>query len=291
MPAEVRAKIDMTRIHFVNQLYGQEELARLQRIDARLMNTTMMVTLLGDAISDGLDTGQMVSGVGGQYNFVAMGHELAGGRSALMLRATRSPHGEPESNIVWNYGHTTIPRHLRDLVITEYGIADLRGQHDAEVIKRLLAIADSRFQPALLEQAKAHGKIEAGYAIPEAQLHNLPEAIDAWLCSAHVDGVLADFPFGSDFTEVELDIVRALMKLKHSTWSRACFATTTFRPRRSSACTSTKSTGSRTGCSASCSSAISEPEPGLEPGLDQTVICCIAASIATPCRTVYIKDA
>ena len=33
----------------------------------------------------------------------------------------------------------TIPRHLRDIVITEYGVADLRGQSDAEVVKRLLA--------------------------------------------------------------------------------------------------------------------------------------------------------
>ena len=33
----------------------------------------------------------------------------------------------PQSNIRWSYGHTTIPRHLRDMVVTEYGVADLRG--------------------------------------------------------------------------------------------------------------------------------------------------------------------
>ena len=39
----------------------------------------------------------------------------------------------------------------------------LRGQPDAEVIRRLLAVADSRFQPALVKEAKAHGKLESGY--------------------------------------------------------------------------------------------------------------------------------
>lgn len=54
-----------------------------------------------------------------------------------MLRATRVADDMVHSNIVRNYAHTTIPHHLRDLVVTEYGIADLRGQSDAEVAKRL----------------------------------------------------------------------------------------------------------------------------------------------------------
>jgi len=217
MPRERLAKINMTRIGFINQLYGQEEIARLQRRDARFMNTTMMVTLLGAAVSDSLASGQLVSGVGGQYNFVAMGHELAGARSILMLRATRTRHDKTVSNIVWNYAHTTIPRHLRDVVITEYGIADLRGQSDAEVIKRLLAIADSRFQGELLATAVENRKLAADYEIPAAQRHNLPETLEARLQPWRDQGLLPDFPFGTDFTEDELVIVRSLQKLKHST--------------------------------------------------------------------------
>ena len=217
MPRGLLAKINMTRIGFINQLYGQEEIARLQRRDARFMNTTMMVTLLGAAVSDSLASGQLVSGVGGQYNFVAMGHELAGARSVLMLRATRTRHDKTESNIVWNYAHTTIPRHLRDLVVTEYGMADLRGQSDAEVIKRLLAIADSRFQGELLAAAKKNHKLAADYEIPDAQRHNLPEVLEATLQPWRDKGLLPDFPFGTDFTDDELAIVRSLQRLKHST--------------------------------------------------------------------------
>ena len=88
----------------------------------------MMVTALGAAVSDGLEDGRVVSGVGGQYNFVDMSNTLDNARSALMFRAVRDDAGKAASNVRWNYGHTTIPRHLRDLYVNEYGIADLRGK-------------------------------------------------------------------------------------------------------------------------------------------------------------------
>jgi len=219
MPPEQKARISMTRIRFLNELLGHDEIAGLQRIHARFINTTMMVTLLGAAVSDALDTGQVVSGIGGQYNFVAMGHALPDARSILLLRSWRTKKDKVLSNIVWNYGHTTIPRYLRDIVVTEYGIADLRGHTDEEVIKRLLAITDSRFQPELVAAAKANGKLDAGYEIPDALRHNLPGRIDAALKPwnhASVGGLLPDFPLGTDFTDDELVIVRALTRLKRS---------------------------------------------------------------------------
>lgn len=214
-----RAGIGMASVGFINQLYGQEEIARLQRRNAVFVNTCMMMTLLGAAVSDGLDSGRLVSGVGGQYNFVAQAHELPDARSILILRATRRSKGEVVSNIVWNYGHVTIPRHLRDMVVTEYGIADLRGQIDAEVVKRLLAITDSRFQEELLVQAKAAGKIEHDYEIPESQQNNLPQTINSQLQSLKALNLLPDFPFGNDFTEEETDILKVLARLQESAGS------------------------------------------------------------------------
>jgi acyl-CoA hydrolase len=211
-----RARINMTRIGFINQLYGQEDLARVQRRDARFINTCMMMTMLGSAVSDALDNGRVVSGVGGQYNFVAQAHALHDARSILLLRASRQSGGEAVSNIIWNYAHCTIPRHLRDIVITEYGIADLRGQADNEVIKRLLAIADSRFQHALMIQAKNAGKLEHDYNIPENQQHNLPEILHQRLDGAQAAGLLPGFPFGTDFTPEELEIVKILQRMKES---------------------------------------------------------------------------
>jgi len=217
MPSQDLAKIDMTRIDFINQLYRGDELKRAQRIKARFMNTTMKVTLLGAAASDALESGQVVSGVGGQYNFVAMSHALPDARLLMMLRATHDNKDGLMSSIVWNYGHVTIPRHLRDVVITEYGVAELRGQPDGEVVKRLIAIADSRFQDELVKQAKEHGKLEQGYSVPERYRHNLPEVLEAKLHPWTEAGLLPDFPFGTDLMEDELKMVRAMKRIKHAT--------------------------------------------------------------------------
>ncbi len=216
LPEDERAGICMGRISFINQLYGQEALARAQRRQARFINTTMMVSLLGAAVSDGLEDGRLISGVGGQYNFVAMAHELADARSILLLRATREGEQGTESNIVWNYGHTTIPRHLRDIVITEYGIADLRGRPDHHVIERLICISDSRFQYDLMEQAKSAGKLAAHWTIPSWAQNNLPEQLRSRLQPWHLRGDLPDFPFGTDFSPDELHIIHALTQLKSS---------------------------------------------------------------------------
>ena len=214
LPEAESRQICMTTVKKVNHLYGNEELAILQRRDARFINTTIMVTLLGAAVSDGLENGQVISGVGGQYNFVSMAHELPGARSILMLRSTRESGLSVSSNIVWNYGHITIPRHLRDIVITEYGIADLRGRSDKEVMTALLNIADSRFQPELLEKAKRGGKIPPDYQIPPQHLHNTPGRIKARLAPYQQQGLLPDFPLGTDFTEEEIILGRVLKGLK-----------------------------------------------------------------------------
>lgn len=213
MPPALLEKIVMMPVSFTNQLYGDEEAKRRARIDARFVNNTMMATLLGAAVSDGLDNGQVVSGVGGQYNFVAQAFALDGARSILTLEATRRKGSRVESNIRWSYGHTTIPRHLRDIVVTEYGVADLRGKSDADVIAAMLSIADSRFQPELMRQAKEAGKLPKTYEIPPAHRDNVPERIARALKPARAAGLLPPFPFGSDFTEVEQRLIPALQML------------------------------------------------------------------------------
>lgn len=220
LPREERELIEMTGISFVNELYGQEELKRAQRRHARFVNTAMMVTLNGSVVSDGLEDGRVVSGVGGQYNFVAMAHELEEGRSIIMVRSTRTSDGDVTSNIVWNYGHVTIPRHLRDIVVTEYGIADLRGRTDEDVIAAMLAVADSRFQDDLLERAKRAGKIAPDYEIPERYRRNLPERLDAMLEPFRKDGHFAEFPFGTDLTDDEIVLTKALRSMRRKLKNR-----------------------------------------------------------------------
>ncbi|MFW6092616.1 MAG: acetyl-CoA hydrolase/transferase C-terminal domain-containing protein [Pseudomonadota bacterium] len=214
LPAEERRGIDMTRISFINHLYGDEASKRRQRRRARFVNTAMKVTLLGAVVSDALEDGRVVSGVGGQYNFVAMAHELADARSVIVVPATRTSGGKLTSNIVWDYGHVTIPRHLRDLVVTEYGVADLRGATDQEVVAALLNVADSRFQEPLRRRAVAAGKLPKDYRIPPAHRNNRPERLHAALREAGVLDVLPHYPLGADFTADEAALVVALEALK-----------------------------------------------------------------------------
>jgi acyl-CoA hydrolase len=214
--------LSMTRVSHINELYGGAEmLQKAQRRAARFYNTCMMATLLGAAASDALADGQVVSGVGGQYNFVAMAHALSDGRSVLMLRATREQRGREVSNVLWNYGHTTIPRHLRDVVVTEYGIASLRGSTDQTCIRRMLCIADSRFQEGLRRQAVAAGKLDPAWTIPAAFRGNTPAALRERLAPFRGRGLFPDYPFGSDFDPLELRLIGALRQLERAGATRA----------------------------------------------------------------------
>ena len=204
----------MTNISFVNALYGSEELKRSHRVDARFINTAFAVTLMGAGIADQLEDGRMLSGVGGQYNFVAQAHELEGARSVLLVRATRVKNDKVSSNILWSYGHTTIPRHLRDVVITEYGVADLRGRTDSETIAAMLNISDSRFQAELMEKAKSMGKLSTDYAIPQQYTNNTPERLQAIYQQYADTQCFKAFPLGSDFSYVEEMLLAALDWLK-----------------------------------------------------------------------------
>ncbi|HVI61868.1 MAG TPA: acetyl-CoA hydrolase/transferase C-terminal domain-containing protein, partial [Bradyrhizobium sp.] len=214
MTPQQLARVQMMPVSFTNELYGDEETKRAARLDARFVNSAMMATLLGGAISDGLEGGRVVSGVGGQYNFVAQAFALSGARSILALDATRQGRAKAQSNIRWIYGHETIPRHLRDVFVTEYGVADLRGKSDADVIAAMLGVADSRFQDELARAAKDAGKLPKGYQIPAACRENLPERVARALKPAREAGLLPSFPFGSDFTDVEQRLIPALQTLQ-----------------------------------------------------------------------------
>ncbi len=224
LPPEQREQICMTSVNFINDLFdhrlGDQRLKASQRVHSRFINSAMMHTLSGAAISDGLDDGRVISGVGGQYNFVAMAHELPDARSIVTLRSTREKGGEAQSNIVFNYAHCTIPRHLRDIVITEYGIADLRGQPDEEVYRRLIGLADARFQPGLLAQAQQAGKIATDFQPPAHWQRNTPDTIRSVLSQQDSRELFPAFPFGHDFTDHELQLSAALKALEASTATR-----------------------------------------------------------------------
>ncbi len=218
MPDEERALFRMTSVSFTNKLtFEDEPQQRKDRRDARFVNAAMMATVFGDVISDRREDGKVVSGVGGQFDFVAQAHQLDGARAIIALNAVRTSGGRAQSNIHYAYGACTIPRHLRDVVVSEYGVADLRGKSDRDCACAMIGIADSRFQADLLAQAKAAGKIEASFEIPPHQRDNTPEALGRKLGAAQAAGLLPAYPFGTDLDPDEQALAAALERLKAMT--------------------------------------------------------------------------
>ncbi len=218
MPEVELAEIAMTGISFTNTLAGDTAAKVAQRRDARFVNTALILTLLGAASSDALDDGRVVSGIGGQCDFVVQAHALPGARSIIAARATRGAGGgKATSNIVWRYANTSIPRQLRDVYVTEYGVADVRGRTDREVVEAMLAIADSRFQPELQRDATHAGKLGSSFRLPASASNNTPEAIAAALGPARREGLLPVFPLGTEMTETEQALIPALGALKFAT--------------------------------------------------------------------------
>ena len=222
-PIETVQQIAMSSIVRTNALLWSPELLTLQRQNARFINTALMITMGGAVVSDGLANLQELSGVGGQYDFVAMAHELIGARSIINCRSTRQTKNTLQSNIVWEYTNLTIPRYLRDIFVTEYGIADCRSKTDAEVIKSLINVTDSRFQEALLSQAKKYGKVAQDYEIPSCFKNNTPEKILPLIKELQLKGYFSAYPFGSDLTDTEQKLATVLQFLKNSSKRKLAF--------------------------------------------------------------------
>ncbi|WP_034490381.1 acetyl-CoA hydrolase/transferase C-terminal domain-containing protein, partial [Afipia sp. NBIMC_P1-C3] len=103
--------------------------------------------------------------------------------------------------------------------VTEYGVADLRGQSDADVIAAMLNVTDTRFQGELMRQANFFFKQKTAYEIPAVHRENFPDRVAAALKPSLDAGLLPAFPFGSDFTDVEQRLIPALQILKEATAS------------------------------------------------------------------------
>jgi acyl-CoA hydrolase len=121
-------------------------LGRLDHLVA--INSALEVDVTGQVNAETL-AGSHVGAVGGQVDFVRAALRSNGGRSIIALPSS-ARRGEISRIVVkLGDGVTTTPRSDADLVVTEHGVADLRGQPIGERIRRMIAIADPRFRDEL----------------------------------------------------------------------------------------------------------------------------------------------
>lgn len=113
------------------------------------VNSALEVDLTGQVNAETL-AGRQVAGIGGQFDFVLGASRAAGGVSVIALPATG--RGGAVSRIVARLAEgaaVTTPRYVVDVVVTECGVARLRGLGLRERAAALIAVAHPRFQPEL----------------------------------------------------------------------------------------------------------------------------------------------
>ncbi len=131
-----------------------EVIARNPRAIA--INNTTQIDLQGQAASES-DGHRHISGTGGQLQFVRGAYASEGGKSFICLASTYEKGGERRSRIVLNLtpgNVVTTPRSDMHYVVTEYGIANLKGRSVAERARSIIGLAHPDYRDALEREAR-----------------------------------------------------------------------------------------------------------------------------------------
>jgi acyl-CoA hydrolase len=121
------------------------------------INGALAIDVQGQVVADTIN-GDQFSGIGGAEDFVAgAGLELSD-RSLICLPSTFTKDDELRSRIVSSFGPgavITTPRHQVDVIVTEYGVAELEGRTVRERGEALAAIAHPQFRDQLLAATRS----------------------------------------------------------------------------------------------------------------------------------------
>ena len=142
----------MIEQHPLGEILSVPRLAAIPRFIS--VNSAVEVDLAGQVNAEWAG-GRQVSGPGGSFDFLDAATLSEGGLSIVALRS--SARGGSISSIVSRFDEgtpITAPRHAVQVVVTEHGVADLRGLTLRERAAALIAIADPRFRDALELEAR-----------------------------------------------------------------------------------------------------------------------------------------
>jgi len=154
-PAADLVRTGAARLVPITESHAAELLARQPRLVA--VNTALQVGLDG-SVGVERTNGKLVAGIGGHADFCGAAARATDGLSIVAVRATH----KDASTILPAVETVSTPRCDVDIVVTEYGVADLRGADDAERAARLVEIAAPGHRAALA--AAAHGTAAANAA-------------------------------------------------------------------------------------------------------------------------------
>jgi 4-hydroxybutyrate CoA-transferase len=138
------------------------------------INSCIQVDLLGQVVSDTIGLSQF-SAVGGQVDFVRGATMSKGGRSIIAMPSTAKKGMVSRIvPLITEGSAVTTPRNDVNYVVTEYGIAQLKGKTLKERAKALIMIAHPRFRPLLILEYKRRFNEEP---FTSEETHHLTDAL------------------------------------------------------------------------------------------------------------------
>ena len=149
--------------HPVDYTNLPDQIARNDRVFS--INNTTKMDLQGQACSESAGF-RHLTGTGGQLQFVRGAYMSRGGRSVICLSSTYERGDQPASRIVATLtpgNVVTTPRTDVMYVVTEYGIACLKGRSVPERARALIDIAHPRFRESLEREAREKNILPKGF--------------------------------------------------------------------------------------------------------------------------------
>lgn len=137
--------------------HGAAVLARLSRLIT--VNSALEVDLTGQVNAEGSGASYL-GGTGGQVDFVRAGARSPGGHAIIALGAT-AKGGTLSKIVIKLNGPVTTARSEVDVIITEYGAAELKGRSLGQRAKAMVAIAHPDFREEL--DREAHAIVQRGF--------------------------------------------------------------------------------------------------------------------------------
>jgi len=143
---------DNPMIYMASATYTNDPSVIAQNDKLVSINSCVQVDLMGQVSSESVGPRQ-ISGTGGQVDFIRGANLSKGGLSIIAIASTAQ--GGKVSKIVPFLDHGAVVTTTRNdvaCIVTEHGVADLRGQTLRERARRLILIAHPDFRPALIEE-------------------------------------------------------------------------------------------------------------------------------------------
>jgi acyl-CoA hydrolase len=139
--------------------YGNDPFVISQNDRMKSVNTAMEVDITGQICSESIGSHQY-SGTGGATDYAYGAMHSRGGRGIVAFASTTRDGKHSKIKSVLTPGAAvSISRNLADTIVTEYGIAELRGRTIRERVDAMIAIAHPDFRESLRQEAHQYGII------------------------------------------------------------------------------------------------------------------------------------